>query len=143
MSANFQKKPNYAPLRKNGRVLRRYFWTPESTPRAESFKPPFVKFGEKKSKTPLKNFYIFNGDHFWVKWTKKTRLAKIFKSNKIARFSVTGDLNVNFDVINPLRSSGAITKRDIPDSKKKLDSRRFPESNAPLFFELRQILDLL
>ena len=71
------------------------------------------------------------------------RLAIIFRSNKIARFSVTGDLNVNFDVINPLRSSGAITKRDIPDSKKKLDSRRFPESNAPLFFELRQILDLL
>ena len=33
-------------------------------------------------------------------------------------------------------------QKDEP-AKKKLDSRRFPESNAPLFFELRQILDLL
>ena len=70
----------------------------------------------------LAKFYIFNGDHFWVKWTKKTRFAKIFKSNKIARFPVTGDLNVNFEVFNPLRFSGAITKRDIPDSKNYLDS---------------------
>ena len=43
-------------------------------------------------------------------------------SNKIARFPVTGDLNVNFEVFNPLRFSGAITKRDIPDSKNYLDS---------------------
>ena len=84
--------------------------------------PHSSNLGRKSRKRLLNDKGVINGDHFWVKWTKKTRLAKIFKSNKIARFSVTGDLNVNFEVFNPLRFSGAITKRDIPDSKNYLDS---------------------